>query len=132
LNRDNGYSYRNLDVWQKAHAMTLRIIGHVSSLPRTPVSEVVTRQIIRSSSSVGANIAEGGSAAETDNWLAVLADAKPMESAVEAELHHECSVLMGALTNRIRAFDSQLKAAKSKVGDEMVDYVPQSLEGSDA
>ena len=129
--------------------MTLRIIGHVSSLPRTPVSEVVTRQIIRSSSSVGANIAEGhgrfslaafrnhlqiarGSAAETDNWLAVLADAKLMESAVEPELHHDCSVLMGALTNRIRALDSQLKAAKSKVGDEMVDYVPQSLEGSDA
>jgi four helix bundle protein len=89
----------------KAHAMTLRVIGYVSSLPGHPsLTRILTDH---SSSSIGANIAEGhgrfslaafrdhlqiarGSAAETDNWLAVLAD-QAHGICCRGQLHHDCS-----------------------------------------
>ena len=56
---DGAYSYRNLILWQKAQELTLEIVKIVGGLPRDSVTSVAVPQIIRSASSVAANIAEG-------------------------------------------------------------------------
>jgi len=81
--------YKDLRVWQKALDVVCDVIDLVDALPPGPASVVVGRQIIASSTSVCANIAEGHSsgsskefnrilriafreAKETDNWLQVI------------------------------------------------------------
>jgi four helix bundle protein len=50
--------YAKLEVWKKAHAMTLR---HYTATERFPRTELFTfaSQIRRAASSIGANLAEG-------------------------------------------------------------------------
>ena len=50
--------YRNLIVWQKAHALTLDIYHETVAFPRDEVYGI-TSQMRRASSSIAANIAEG-------------------------------------------------------------------------
>ena len=51
-------SFRNLKVWEKAHALTLDIYRASESFPRSEIYGL-TSQLRRSSASIGANIAEG-------------------------------------------------------------------------
>lgn len=86
--------YRELLFWQKAYKVTLLIIKLSRKLPRETVSNILINQIVRSSASVGANIAEGfgrykgkeyqrflqialGSANETEYWLMIIKDSYP-------------------------------------------------------
>jgi four helix bundle protein len=50
--------FRNLKVWEKAHALTLDIYRCSSSFPRDEIYGL-TAQVRRASASIGANIAEG-------------------------------------------------------------------------
>jgi four helix bundle protein len=51
-------SFRNLKVWEKAHALTLKVYKASMSFPREEMYGL-TSQIRRASVSIGANIAEG-------------------------------------------------------------------------
>jgi four helix bundle protein len=51
-------SFRNLKVWEKAHAITLDLYSASRSFPRDEVYGL-TSQMRRASASIGANIAEG-------------------------------------------------------------------------
>src|SRR4051812_17274670 len=51
-------NFRNLKVWEKAHAVTLDVYKTSSSFPKTELYGL-TSQMRRSSASIGANIAEG-------------------------------------------------------------------------
>ena len=51
-------SFRNLKVWEKAHALTLEIYRASMSFPKEELFGL-TSQMRRASASVGANIAEG-------------------------------------------------------------------------
>lgn len=51
-------SFRNLVVWQKAHALTLSVYRMTRQFPKEELYGL-TSQIRRSSSSIAANIAEG-------------------------------------------------------------------------
>jgi four helix bundle protein len=81
--------YRDLKVWQKALEVVCDVIELVDMLPPGPASSTIGSQILGSSTSVCANIAEGHSsgttreynrilriayreAKETDNWLQVI------------------------------------------------------------
>lgn len=89
-------NHRELIVWQRAHENLLAILQAIERLPRRAAVLEVIRQLVRSASSIGANIAEGqgrqmlrrriadyrnffeialGSSMETDNWLRVIQDA---------------------------------------------------------
>lgn len=87
-------TYRDLKFWQNAYKVTLSVVKLTEKLPRDRVSYILVRQVIRSSASVGANIAEGfgrfkgkeyarfiqvslGSANETDYWLHLLKEIYP-------------------------------------------------------
>ncbi len=124
-NKAASYSYRNLDVWKRAQDLALKIIHLTSGLPHSQPADVLARQVIRSASSIGANIAEGhgrfslgafrnhlqiarGSACETDSWLDLMTRAGYISADVEATLHAECDVVVAALTNRIRSLDKKM------------------------
>src|SRR5271165_5041755 len=51
-------NYEDLDVWQKAHALTIKLYRLTESFPRTEVFGL-TSQIRRAAGSIGANLAEG-------------------------------------------------------------------------
>jgi len=87
-------TYRDLKFWQNAYQVTLLVIKLTKKLPKDRISYILIRQVIRSSASVGANVAEGygrfkgkeyarflqislGSANETDYWLRLLRDVYP-------------------------------------------------------
>jgi len=83
---DRVKSYRDLIVWQKAHELTKKIIELCRHYPDTDETRVIKKQLIRSCTSIPANIAEGYSGnrgrvyansliiarretTETDYWL---------------------------------------------------------------
>ena len=142
------YSYRNLDTWKRARAIAREIIAIVNRLPKSVTAEVTARQIIRSATSVGANIAEGhgrfsyaafrshlliarGSATETDSWLTVLLDAGLIDEATEDRLHRQCDTLVAALTNHIRSLNQKAGDKKPRIGEERVEYMATSESAHD-
>src|SRR3972149_7558503 len=88
-NQGTSYTYRNLDLWQRAQELAVRVIKLTERFPSTAAASGLARQIVGSAASIGANIAEGhgrysyaayrqhlsiakGSASETDSWLDLL------------------------------------------------------------
>lgn len=82
-------SYKNLIAYQKAKILTIGVITYFSSQTKNRISEILINQLVRSVSSIGANIAEGygryyqksyrqflgiarGSCFETDYWFEVM------------------------------------------------------------
>ena len=87
-------TYKDLKFWQSSREVSLFVVKLVKKLPKERSAWVIIDQIIRSSFSVGANIAEGfgrykgkeyprfvsvalGSANETQYWLELLRDIYP-------------------------------------------------------
>jgi len=52
-------NYRQLIVWQKSHRLFLELMTEVEGFPKTRAAGIVTDQLLRSSGSISANIAEG-------------------------------------------------------------------------
>src|SRR3990170_7636444 len=132
---EGAYSYRNLILWQKAQELTLEIVKIVGGLPRDSVTSVAVPQIIRSASSVAANIAEGhgryslaahrnhlsiakGSACETDGWLDLLRRAGYLDFETEARLHAACQELIRMLTAKILDIERREAAGGRKIKEE--------------
>lgn len=89
--------FRKLQVWEKAHALTLAVYRSSAAFPKDELYGL-TGQIRRASSSIPANIAEGcgrGSEAEFRQFLQIA-----MGSASELEYHlflaHDLSFLNDA------------------------------------
>lgn len=87
-------SYKELKFWIKAKTVSLLIVSLTQKLPNERASRIIIDQMLRSSFSVGANIAEGygkykgkeyprfiqialDSARETEYWLELLIDIYP-------------------------------------------------------
>jgi four helix bundle protein len=64
--------FTDLKVWQAAHRLFLDIASDVDLFPKVRAAWVIADQILRSSASIGANIAEGFSAASTKEYLRYL------------------------------------------------------------
>jgi len=64
-------SFRELDVWKKAHGLTLLVFKMTEAFPRADQFGIVS-QVCRSSSAVAANIAEGFGRGTTKEFLRVL------------------------------------------------------------
>jgi four helix bundle protein len=111
--------YKELIVWQKAHTLTLSTFKAVEKIGKSYAGEVVIKQLLRSVTSIGANIAEGygrhegkeyvrflqiafGSANETDNWLSVLKDTGLMQDDVVAVLINNNEEILKMLTAMIK------------------------------
>jgi len=134
------YSFRNLILWQKAQALTLDIVKLVGPLPNDRVAPVIARQVVRSASSIAANIAEGhgrftyaahrnhlsiakGSACETDGWLDLLRRAGYLTQEAESSLHAACVELIRMLTAKILDIERREWAGGKKIREESAEYL---------
>ena len=108
-------------VWQKAHALFLCLLKDVESFPRRQVGSILTDQILRSSGSISANIAEGfnrstkkflssldiaiGETNETENWLYKIRDAGFLPLIMVEERIEQTKVVGRMLNGLIRSLN---------------------------
>lgn len=115
-------SFRNLVVWQKAHALTLAVYKVTRGFPKEELYGL-TSQIRRSSSSIAANIAEGcgrrtdsdfarflqisfGSASEVEYHLILAHDLDILDKNLFEQLSHdvvEVKKMLAVLLRGLRA-----------------------------
>lgn len=136
MTRSAPHSFRNVLLWQKAQGLALDVIKLVGPLPRGAVSDVLTRQIVRSATSIAANIAEGhgrftprahayhlsiakGSACETDGWSDLLRSSNHITPEQEKPLHETCMEIVAMLTAKMRQLESM---TGTRLGEERYAY----------
>ncbi len=134
------YSYRNLILWQKAQDLAVEAVNLCGKLPNDRVAPILTRQLVRSTSSIAANIAEGhgrytlaahrnhlsiakGSACETDSWLDLLQRLGYVKPDAEGRLHEACQELIRMLTAKIVEIERKERSRGNRVGDEVQEYL---------
>jgi len=110
--------FRDLQVWQKAHQLTLAVYRHTASFPRDERYGLTT-QLRRASSSIAANLAEGcgrngdaelapfcaiamGSASELDYHVLLAKDLKLLNATDYAPLARDTSEVKRMLTGLIQ------------------------------
>ncbi len=110
--------FRDLQVWQKAHQLTLAVYRHTATFPRDERYGLTT-QLRRASSSIAANLAEGcgrngdaelarfcaiamGSASELDYHLLLAKDLKLLTATDYAGLARDTSEVKRMLTGLIQ------------------------------
>jgi four helix bundle protein len=110
--------FKELIVWQKSHALTLKTIKAAESINHSYAGDIITRQLLRATTSIGANIAEGygrnegkeyayflqisyGSANEVENWLTVLQDSGLMKNSIASILLDDISEIRKILVTMI-------------------------------
>ena len=145
---DETYTYRNLILWQKAQELALDIVKLVGPLPEDRIAPIMGRQVLRSASSIGANIAEGhgryslaahrnhlsiakGSACETDGWLDLLRRADYIDAQREERLHASCSEIIRMLTAKILDLERREAARGKRVREEPETYVAEDVDSVD-
>ncbi len=115
----NGSNVKSkIDLKERAFLFAVRIVKFVDELPKSLSGEVIGRQVLRSATSIGANIHEAQasptrkdftlmmghslkSANETFYWLRLLKDSKKMSSEELNWLISECSELCKILGSSI-------------------------------
>ena len=144
------YTYRNLDVWNRAQEMAVDVIRLVRRLPRSDDAvRVIARQVIAAAGSVGANIAEGhgrmsrkayrqylvisrGSASEVGSWLDLLKRLELLTEDQESPLQDELDSLIGLLTYKIRSLaEADAASTKGVIHEEQPTYRPGTYEPDD-
>ena len=114
-------NYKDLKVWEKAHALTLKVYEVTKLFPRDELYSL-TNQIRRSASSIPANIAEGcgknsqsefahflnislGSANETEYFLLLSKDLNYLQNDKHIELENiinEIKAILISLITKVR------------------------------
>ncbi len=116
--------YTDLEVWRRSHKLFLDIVEDVDKFPNKRAANIIADQIIRSSGSISANIAEGfnrskakflnsldialGEANETENWLYKIRDLRYIEiiiaeTQIEERLLHNSNWLQNIRDKKISA-----------------------------
>ncbi len=107
-------SFRDLQIWEKAHQLTLAVYAATAGFPRAELYGL-TSQIRRASSSIPANIAEGcgrsgdnelrrfleiamGSASELEYHLLLAKDLKMLDESRYSQLNQQVCELKRMLT----------------------------------
>ena len=110
--------FRNLQVWEKAHALTLDVYKATVSFPKEELYSL-TSQILRSSASIPTNIAEGcgrsgdtelarfmqismGSASELEYQLLLAHDLNYLDDESYTELHEKVTEVKRMLASFIK------------------------------
>jgi four helix bundle protein len=121
--------FRRLNVWEKAHALTLGTYRATATFPREELYGI-TSQMRRCSASVAANIAEGcgrtgdgefhrflntaaGSAAELEYFLLLARDLSFLSTEVYETLHEEVLEVQRMLASLLRKVDSARRGLRT-------------------
>lgn len=119
--------YKNLKVWQKADILFSMVCKDVSKWPNNRIANSISFQLLDSSGSISANIAEGygrgspgefeqflryarGSMVETDNWLYQASKCK----FITRERYNEYKVILIELSKMLGAFIQRLRTQPRK------------------
>jgi len=79
----NVNSYRDLIIWQKAHKLAKEVLDICENLNGSPAAKEIAGQLIRSATSIPANIAEGYGGRSGKEYLSFLFNAR--KSATETD-----------------------------------------------
>lgn len=110
----------------KSKAFALRIINLYKYLCKQKSEYVLSKQVLRSGTSIGANISEGGYAqskadfvskltialkeiVETEYWLELLYESEYIDNSSFQSISADCSELLKLLTSSIKTAKSNLK-----------------------
>lgn len=116
-------NFRQLDVWRKAHTLTIQIYKTTSTFPKNELYGL-TSQLQRASASIGANLAEGcgretspdfrrlvqiasGSACEVEYHLLLAHDLGLIDAATHESLDENINEVKRMLVGLSRYLDSQ-------------------------
>ncbi|TAK55153.1 MAG: four helix bundle protein [Dehalococcoidia bacterium] len=125
-------------MWQRAQELTNEVLDAIGMLPNDRASSVLSQQVLRSASSIAANIAEGhgryaagayrnhlsiarGSTAETISWIDLLSRRRLLAEARTSSMLHKCAELMKMLTAKMIDLDKQTGTARG-FHDERTEY----------
>ena len=124
------YGFKNLISWQKAQELTVHVLEIVRTMPRDRASDVLARQVIRSSSSIAATIAEGhgrfsagayrnhlsiarGSAMETMSWLDLMRRTGHITTEREQALLKICDDILNLISAKMIELDKQTGTSRT-------------------
>ncbi len=116
---------------QKAYALALRVVRLTKHIRARDAPSTLCSQLLRSGTSVGANVEEAGygqstpdfisklsiarkEARETGYWLRLLHDAGYLEAAGFKSVHADCEEVLRLLTSSIKTAQSRLPAKPTK------------------
>jgi len=133
------YTFKNLELWKAAQALAIDVCREVDSFPNRRSADIVGRQLIRSITSIAANIAEGhgrysfaayknhlsiakGSAAESQGWIILLVELGHLPSTGGNELERRTDALIASLTRRIVSLERQEAQRRHAVREEGPEY----------
>ena len=102
------------DIWQRAFRLSIRVIRMTRTLPKESAAWELTKQVVRSSCSIPANIAEGSggsskkefvrymdvarkSALETFNWFLIIEESFDLQNRM-IEIKSECLEIIKILS----------------------------------
>jgi four helix bundle protein len=136
----NVNSFKNLEFWKLARSLAVDVIKLARVFPKDDATRGVTRQLVASTTSIAANIAEGhgrysraayrnhlsiarGSAAETENWVDLIATLGLITTQQERELTARCQQIIAALTRAMKRLDADLRLSKApRITEESASY----------
>jgi len=112
-------SYKELLVWQKAHQLVKKVFALIKKVKKDYISWEIIKQLVRSVTSIPANIVEGfyshhgknfashleisrGSTGETDYWLFELCDNGYITEEQYKEISLDCIELIRMLSSFIK------------------------------
>ncbi len=124
------HSFRSLLSWQKAQALSDAVLDVVDGMPNTRAANVLAQQIVKSSTSIAANIAEGhgrfaagayrnhlsiarGSGNETISWLDLLARRGYISTDRRDELIDLAEEILSMISAQMIQLDRQTGNAKT-------------------
>ena len=119
-----------MDIKERSYSFALRIIKMVESLPNDPASRIISDQLLRSATSIGANIIEAQAASsrkdftnflnhalksanETKFWLGLLEDSGKKDKEAISPLLEDAKQLANILASSILTLKRE---QKSKLG----------------
>src|SRR5438874_3495629 len=105
-----------LDLERRTKTFALKILAFVATLPKNKIGDIITYQLVKAGTSVGANYREADraesrndfihkigivekEAAETQYWLQLYEDAKQGDSEQRVWLLQECGELLAIFTS---------------------------------
>jgi four helix bundle protein len=114
--------FRELRVWQTGMALFGGVVKDVEKFPKTEVGRIIANQIIRSVSSITANIAEGygrrrgkefehylyiarGSVNETIDWCEKLKSLGYVDGAIFDDRERKCQEIRAMLSKMISSLE---------------------------
>ena len=124
------HSFRDLAMYQRAQELAVQVVAEVEALPERRAAQIIGGQLLRSATSIGANIAEGhgrfaagayrnhlsiarGSVNETIGWIDLLERSGYLGKPRAEELIAVCDELLRMISAQMIKLDRETGKGRS-------------------